>query len=356
MNHIEKYNIDVFKVLTHLPGLKTRVFYPPSSVVVSKKWKQYQVVCPFHEDKKPSLWINLEKNAYNCFVCSHRVWESKVIPKTKSIWKWTFIQFVKVFYEQVLWKEVSNLELLDLFEVKEEQQKEFLKDMSYYNSTNTWSSTKSYVKKETTLEQNLPYNILEKYYGKNDTYLKSRLLWKNDITEQQYKDTLEHFLLWTTEKWDIVIPIIQNYKLYGTYVRRNVEKWKEVFWEWKYFIIETFKKTNKIFNWDFVSKYDSIILVEGPLNAIRLWSLWYKNVVSSFWALLNPEQLEQLKTKKNILVWYDSDTAGDQGIQDLLQIKWDVKIYKASTEWKTDAYDYTKKEIEEILKQIKKIK
>lgn len=31
--------------------------------------KQVKIICPFHDDHKPSCGVNLEKQVYNCFAC-----------------------------------------------------------------------------------------------------------------------------------------------------------------------------------------------------------------------------------------------------------------------------------------------
>ena len=31
--------------------------------------KQVKIICPFHNDHKPSCGVNLEKQVYNCFAC-----------------------------------------------------------------------------------------------------------------------------------------------------------------------------------------------------------------------------------------------------------------------------------------------
>src|SRR4030042_1805561 len=38
-------------------------------VTLKKKGKSYLGLCPFHEDKEPSLSVDREKGLYNCFGC-----------------------------------------------------------------------------------------------------------------------------------------------------------------------------------------------------------------------------------------------------------------------------------------------
>lgn len=352
MNILEKYNIDIEAIIKKLPWKNWGNYFSNSQIISSKKWTQLQITCPFHADSSPSMWINKEKNAYNCFVCSNRVWESKIISKEKSIWRGTFIQLIRVFYEQVLWKEISDIEIANLFEINEKDKRSFLLDLKQLNKKTlqqTWEKREE--KKYKEKEKHYKYSILHELDKWNISYLKSRLLKFNDITEERFKQTQEHFLLKTLEDGSIVIPIIKNWYLVWIYVRRN---WNGM---GKYYNLKTFKKTNIIYNWDFVSDYKDILLVEGPLNAIRLWSLWFENVVSLFWATSYKGQIELLNTKQNIYIWFDNDEGGNNGVKDILLKlnKW-INIYSLQSDWKKDVYDYSREEILTLFKQFRKIK
>ena len=40
-----------------------------SYITVTKKGRSYVALCPFHDDKNPSLNISKEKQIFKCFVC-----------------------------------------------------------------------------------------------------------------------------------------------------------------------------------------------------------------------------------------------------------------------------------------------
>ena len=41
-----------------------------SFIPVTKKGRSYVALCPFHDDKNPSLNISREKQIFKCFVCN----------------------------------------------------------------------------------------------------------------------------------------------------------------------------------------------------------------------------------------------------------------------------------------------
>lgn len=41
-----------------------------SYINVIKRGRSYEAICPFHDDKNPSLKISKEKQIYKCFVCN----------------------------------------------------------------------------------------------------------------------------------------------------------------------------------------------------------------------------------------------------------------------------------------------
>jgi len=346
---LKKYNINVLEVLKSLRNIDHWFFFNHKDIIESKKWIQYQVRCPFHDDGSPSMWINTEYNSYNCFVCRERVWESKYLSKDKSIWHWNFIQFLKVFYEFILKKEVTSKEIADLVKIRSEERNKFISEIERKQSF-TWRTIKKYIKAKE--ENNLRYTLLDdiKYNWKED-YLKSRLLKYNDISNKDYEETKKHFLLHFLEDWSIIFPVIKNYKFIWIYWRKNQKETS-----WKYFNLISFKKTNIIYNWDFVRENETILLVEGPLNAIRLWSLWYKNVVSFFWAIPYRSQLELLKEKMKIFIWFDNDKSWQEWIKKIREeLDQVVEIYNLKSNEKKDSFDYSKEEIKKLFSNFKRI-
>ena len=353
MNIFEKYNIDIKKLLLNLKDENWNAFFSKKDIFFA--WKeQVQIKCPFHNDKSPSLGINLNRNFFNCFVCTDNKWKLKPNWKEEFLGKWSFLShFFKLFYHEHQNKEFDQKELFKICNIKkEEEEEEFLKELfkwkkNYIKNWNNKNNKSNYKKTLCKLE----ISELNKYKN-NLTYIKKRLNKFNDLTKERIDLTLNNFNIWYDSSKNILaIPVFQDWYLRWIYGRRKIE------YNWlRYTNIESFPKTDIIYNYDSVieKKYDTVILVEGPLNAIRLWALGYDNVISLFWAKAYDEQIKKLNIFKNIYVWFDNDEAWINWLKWIIKkTSKNVNIFSTFDEnWNSkkvkDAYDLDKKEIKNL--------
>ena len=340
---LEKFNIDIEKVLFKLKNSNWQQLFSSQNINKTKGWTQFNVVCPFHDDKSPSLWINSDLNIYNCFVCTGRVWELKYIPKNKSLWKWTFItQFLKVFFEIRHQKQINIEEIADICEIKEKDRNLFY---SWLKEKKGISSHKDIKKVGFIEDKKIRIEELKKYINNDSSYIYDRINKFKDLSDKRIKETIIFFYLgYDKVNLSITIPIFQDYYLKGIYWRKVIKT------TGKYINIEVFRKTEIIYNYDEINKNKPVILVEGPLNAVRLWALGYTNVISLFWANIYNKQIEKLQEIKELIVWFDSDFAGQEWQKKIKEVmKW-KKISFIKTEGKKDVYDFSKQEITELFK------
>ena len=61
--------VDFKHVRAHADFLKVLGAYGITHEKDGTKAGQYKALCPFHDDKKPSLKVNAERNIYHCFAC-----------------------------------------------------------------------------------------------------------------------------------------------------------------------------------------------------------------------------------------------------------------------------------------------
>lgn len=348
---IDKYNIDVLSVLSSLPTLWDYKGFT-NNIIIQKWWTQLQVCCPFHNDNTPSLWISITKNSYNCFVCSWSNLMSKVL-QDKPIWHWNIINFVRFYYE-ICWNIIlSDQQLCDIFNIDVNQRQNFLNDINHkyigYKNNDDKKTSKNII------QTKYKFSILQNsdYSWGPDTYLQQRL--HKDINDNQYNKTISHFYLSTNKNGDIIIPIIFNHNLIGINCRLN-----QTSHTMKYRDLLSFKRDGVIYHWDHIKDLDEIILVEGPLNAIRLWSLGYKNVGSFFWTMITNQTKKLLQWKKKITLWFDQNSSwktSSEQLKQYLELHWTIVTiitpFDSHIQWNEnkDVFDYTAEEILLILNQ-----
>ena len=108
-----------------------------------------------------------------------------------------------------------------------------------------------------------------------------------------------------------------------------------------------FKKGNVLFNYDKakneVNKSKSIIIVEGHIDAIRVYSIGVKNVVATMGTALTKEHITLLKKlNAKIILMFDNDEAGLKGTiaigEELIKNNLAVEVVRLSEEKDPDSY------------------
>ena len=248
-----------------------------------------------------------------------------------------------MFFLKILNKNLSDTELIELLEISKEKKDNFLKELK--EKKDNFKVSKEFnnnFQKEETLNK-LEIDILTKYKDNENLYFYERINKFNDFTIEEINKAIDFYNLgWDKEKEILTIPIFQNWYLIWIYGRYKIP-----FNNFRYLSLEKFPKSKVVFNLDEVENFNEVILVEGPLNAIKLWMLWYKNVISLFWAWIYKNQIEQIKKFEKITVWFDKDESWTNWIKEIKnKMKWS-KIIELQTE--KDALELSKVEINNLL-------
>lgn len=286
---------------------------------VEQKGKNYFAICPFHDDHNPSMSISPEKQIYTCFVCGA---SGNVFNFVANYEKVSFVSAVK----KVAQKAGINLDI----NVKDDYKPQDTKYDKYYKM---FDITNKYY-------QN---NIKSVYGRKAIEYLHNRKidddiinefeigLSMNDnnvskLLEKKGYDVNELIDIGLCGKKDnFIYDIFRNrimfplYNLDGKPVGfsgriYNGEK-DSKYVNSKESII--FKKGNLLYNYhralSHAREKHQIIVVEGFMDVIRLYTIGIKNVVATMGTAITKEHADLLmKLSKNIVLCFDGDKAGEK--------------------------------------------
>ena len=286
---------------------------------VEQKGKNYFAICPFHDDHNPSMSISPEKQIYTCFVCGA---SGNVFNFVANYEKVSFVSAVK----KVAQKAGINLDI----NVKDDYKPQDTKYDKYYKMfdiTNKYyqNNIKSvYGKKaiEYLHNRKIDDDIINEFeigLSMNDNNV-SKLLEKKDYDVNELID-----IGLCGKKDNFIYDIFRNrimfplYNLDGKPVGfsgriYNGEK-DSKYVNSKESII--FKKGNLLYNYhralSHAREKHQIIVVEGFMDVIRLYTIGIKNVVATMGTAITKEHANLLmKLSKNIVLCFDGDKAGEK--------------------------------------------
>jgi len=243
--------------------------------------------CPLHvqnvgkEDRNPSFWINQETGANLCFSCG---WKGSVFSLVGNVQKF-FEDDGVIDYEQV--KEwLANMQ-----EVSVEELGNRLKNMRDYVS----------------LPQPLPMSEARLALF---TAPPAWALEKRKLTAEACE---KYEVLWDKDKWIIVIRDPYTNELMG---------WQEKAEGKRDFKNRPtgIKKSHTLFGYKHMST-ELIVLVESPLDVVRLESIGIHGAVATFGALVSDTQRKLLGRSVRVVAAFDNpriDDAGRKACESLL--------------------------------------
>ena len=286
---------------------------------VEQKGKNYFAICPFHDDHNPSMSISPEKQIYTCFVCGA---SGNVFNFVANYEKVSFVSAVK----KVAQKVGINLDI----NVKDDYKPQDTKYDKYYKMfdiTNKYyqNNIKSvYGKKaiEYLHNRKIDDDIINEFeigLSMNDNNV-SKLLEKKGYDVNELID-----IGLCGKKDNFIYDIFRNrimfplYNLDGKPVGfsgriYNGEK-DSKYVNSKESII--FKKGNLLYNYhralSHAREKHQIIVVEGFMDVIRLYTIGIKNVVATMGTAITKEHANLLMNlSKNIVLCFDGDKAGEK--------------------------------------------
>ena len=286
---------------------------------VEQKGKNYFAICPFHDDHNPSMSISPEKQIYTCFVCGA---SGNVFNFVANYEKVSFVSAVK----KVAQKAGINLDI----NVKDDYKPKDTKYDKYYKMfdiTNKYyqNNIKSvYGKKaiEYLHNRKIDDDIINEFeigLSMNDNNV-SKLLEKKGYDVNELID-----IGLCGKKDNFVYDIFRNRIMFPLY---NLDG-KPVGFSGRIYNGEAdskyvnskesiiFKKGNLLYNYhralSHAREKHQIIVVEGFMDVIRLYTIGIKNVVATMGTAITKEHANLLmKLSKNIVLCFDGDKAGEK--------------------------------------------
>ncbi len=318
-------------------------------LTVEKKGKNYFAICPFHDDHNPSLSISPEKQIYTCFVCG----------ASGNVFNFV-MNYENISFTSAVIK-VANLVGINL-DIKQDK-KEIVKSNKY----------DSYYK---------IFNIVSKYYQNNLNsvygtkaleYLEKRNIKKDVIKEFEIGLSLNDNLvskLLSSKGYDLHnleelgLCGVKDKFLYDIFRNRIMFPLKDSLGnvvgfsgriyngekDSKYINSKEsviFKKGKTLYNYKNASKEakerKQIIIVEGFMDVIRLYTIGIKNVVATMGTAITKDHVSLImKLSKNVVLLFDGDKAGEKAtisaVDEFSKVNIDPKIIRLEDDLDPDDY------------------
>ncbi len=335
-------------------------------VQLRKRGKNYIGLCPFHQEKTPSFTVSSEKQIFHCFGCHAGGNVFKFLMDYHNI---SFIEAVKSIAERV----GINIEYHEAPPTEEQSEQEILYDINTiaarYFSNN--------------LLQSLQGEIARSYFADRKIKVQSQRIFGLGYALPEWDHIVKHLkennvdlekakYLGLIDKKDngdyydkfrgrIIFPIFSSNGRVIAFGGRIMEKAEAA----KYLNSpesSIYFKRRSLYGLfhskDEIRRLDKAILVEGYMDLISLFQHGIKNVVASSGTALTEEQVQMLsRYTKNVVVFYDADTAGIKAslrsIELLVRQDFYVKIAELPQGEDPDSFIHKsgKDEFDEYIKQ-----
>lgn len=285
-----------------------------SYLPLTSKGKNYFGVCPFHDDHSPSMSVSREKQIYTCFSCGATGNVFKFIGDYENI---SFVEAVKKCADMAgIYLDVGQVKInnkyQDLYDIYELSQK------FYQNNINTkkGEKAKTYLHnrslddsiiKEFGIglslnEKDMLTKLLKSKKYDDKILIRSGLVNENDYT---LNDIYRNRIMFPL--YDLNGKVIgYNGRVYNGETENKYINSKET---------DIFKKRELLYNYhrakDEARKKKQIILMEGPMDVIRAYTIGIKNCVAALGTSFGKEQAMLIrKLSDNVILCFDGDDAG----------------------------------------------
>ena len=316
-----------------------------SYINLAPQGKNYFGICPFHNDHSPSLSVSREKQIYKCFTC---LASGNVFTFVQNYENISFIEAVKKVADKINYK----LDIKDKIINKNSKYYELM-DLSNKIFVNNLNSNLGLKAKEYLInERHLSEEAIKEFnigLALNDNNLNKLLSSKGysdkDIIEMSLANKTDNGLL-DMFRNRITFPICNHEGkiiAYSARIYQNEDTSKYI--NSKESII--FKKGYTFYNYDKCRlealKTKSVILVEGQMDAIRVYTSGFKNVIASMGTAITSNHINLLKKlNAKVILMMDNDNAGEKSTilngEELIKNNIEVSVVRLIGEKDPDSF------------------
>ena len=333
-------------------------------ISVEKKGQSYQALCPFHDDRNPSLMISPTKGVFKCFVCNTggnairfvQLYEKKSYFEAARKVAET-INFKSEFFAKPIMVSKTDNQLAPLVRA--------INDLTAYYEY-TLLTPEGVAAKEYLQKRGLNDTYIKKYrigYAPQDGQATILFLQNKGHTLKTLQDigVLSGDLDRPYDKNQsrIIFPLTNTEGQIVGFSARTMSREKDVPKYVNSPETKLFIKSNTLYNYHYAKDLMAIqylYVVEGFLDVIALDRAGIKSAVALMGTAFTHEQVTLLKRlNKEIRIWLDSDIPGQMAtlsvVKDLMAADIKFQIIKPNEE-RLDPDDYLKKHGEEALQKL----
>ena len=300
--------------INHIQSVSSIVDVIGSYVSLEKKGKNYFGLCPFHDDHSPSMSVNEEKKIFTCFVCGKTGNVFSFVQEYENV---SFPEAVKIVAER------NGIDVnLDLkVSTKYDKfYKAYELALKYYHNNIKSSDGKKaleYLHKRGITDDLI--NDFEIGFASKTNDNLSKLLINKGYNEKELVDiglSNKGNTIYDLFRNRIIFPIHDSKgnpvalsgRIYDNSDEAKYINTKET---------QIFKKGEILFNYhraiNEAKKMKKLILVEGYMDAIRVYSEGVKNVCATMGTALTNDHVKLLKKLNvEIVLCFDNDSAGEK--------------------------------------------
>lgn len=277
--------------------------------------KNYFGICPFHDDHSPSMSVSPDRQLFKCFVCNKG---GNVFTFIKDYENISYIEAVKRVADKI------GIPLsIDTYSNKSTKFNHEYEIMDYATKVfqNNLYSKEGSKAREYLKERNITENIIKDFkIGlalENRTHLRDSLKNKYDINELDELGLITKDGINSYDKFynRIMIPLTNEDNKVVGYTGRIYNGETDTAKYVNTMETKIYKKGHILFNYynakPFIREEKKAIIVEGNMDAIRMYSSGVKNVLALMGTVITDDQINMLKKLRvPIILMLDNDNAG----------------------------------------------